>query len=88
MIEKEIKRNQPAAKLLRQFCDKASGKVSTSRKELQHRFDGLDWAIQKKFLGSKYQVRSVRPRMGSEETIQDVGQVFYPHRTGVLGTIP
>jgi hypothetical protein len=50
MIEKEIKRNQPAAKLLRQFCDKASGKVSTSRKELQHRFDGLDWAIQKKFL--------------------------------------
>ena len=50
MKEKEIKRNQPAAKLLRQFCDKASGKVSTSRKELQHRFDGLDWTIQKKFL--------------------------------------
>lgn len=44
------KRNTPIVTLLKNFVDKKSGKVSDSRKEIQKRFDFLDWKDQKKII--------------------------------------
>ena len=37
------KRNTPIATLFKNYADKKSGKVSESRREIQRRFDCLDW---------------------------------------------
>lgn len=44
------KRNTPIAKLIRNYLNKKSGKVSESRDEIKWRFDYLDWKDQKKIL--------------------------------------
>lgn len=50
MKRKEYKRNKPVTTLLRQYVNKKSGKVSEAKRELQRRFDCLDWSQQKKIL--------------------------------------
>lgn len=49
-FDKRLRHNRPAATLLKEFCNKKSGKVTDARKELQRRFDGLDWPLQKKII--------------------------------------
>ena len=44
------KPNRPIRELIREFEDKQSGRVSTARKEIFRRFDGLDWKDQKRIL--------------------------------------
>ena len=44
------KPNRPIRELIREFEDKQSGRVSTARKEICRRFDGLDWKDQKRIL--------------------------------------
>lgn len=44
------KRNNPITKLIRNYVNKKSGKVSVSREEIKWRFDYLDWKDQKKIL--------------------------------------
>lgn len=46
------KRNTPIVTLIRNYIDKKSGKVSDSRREIQRRFEGLDWKDQKKILAA------------------------------------
>ena len=50
MPYKEQKRNAPIVTLIKNYIDKKSGKVSESRKEIQRRFEGLDWNHQKKII--------------------------------------
>ncbi len=49
-FDKRLRHNRPAATLLKEFCNKKSGKVTDARRELQRRFDGLDWPLQKKII--------------------------------------
>ena len=44
------KRNNPSKPLLKNYIDKNSGKVGEARKEIKHRFNYLDWSVQKRFL--------------------------------------
>ncbi len=46
------KHNAPIATIIRNYKDKKSGKVTTSRKEIQWRFDCLDWKDQKKIMAA------------------------------------
>ena len=46
------KKNTPIATLIKNYQNKKSGKVVVSRKEIQERFDYLDWKDQKKILMS------------------------------------
>ena len=50
MKSKERKRNTPIATLIKNYINKKSGKVRESRKEIQRRFDHLDWKDQKKIM--------------------------------------
>lgn len=50
MIYKTPKRNTPVATLIKNYVNKKSGKVTESRKEIQKRFEYLDWKDQKKIL--------------------------------------
>ena len=50
MKSKERKRNTPIATLIKNYINKKSGKVPESRKEIQRRFDCLDWKDQKKIM--------------------------------------
>ena len=50
MPYKQIPKNRPIATLVKWYADKKSGKVSDSRKEIQKRFDYLDWKDQKRIL--------------------------------------
>lgn len=50
MIYKTPKRNTPIATLIKNYVNKKSGKVAESRKEIQRRFEHLDWKDQKKIL--------------------------------------
>lgn len=43
-------KNTAASLLLKRFADKQSGKVGEARKEIQRRFDYLDWHVQKRIL--------------------------------------
>ena len=45
-----IKRYKPIARLIKDYTDKKSGKVSESRIEIQKRFKYIDWKDQKKIL--------------------------------------
>jgi hypothetical protein len=47
---KERKRNTPIVTLIKNYTNKKSGKVPESRKEIQRRFDYLDWKDQKKIM--------------------------------------
>ena len=44
------KRNTPIATLIKNYINKQSGKVTESRKEIQRRFDYLDWKDQNKIV--------------------------------------
>ena len=44
------RRNTPIATLIKNYLDKKSGKVADSRREIQQRFDHLDWKDQKKLI--------------------------------------
>jgi len=46
------KRNTPIVTLIRNFINKKSGKVIDSRREIQNRFDHLDWKDQKKIISA------------------------------------
>lgn len=50
MIYKTPKRNTPIATLIKNYVNKKSGKVAESRKEIQRRFEHLDWKDQKKII--------------------------------------
>ena len=50
MIFSERKRNTPIATLIKNYINKNSGKVRESRKEIQRRFDHLDWNDQKRIM--------------------------------------
>lgn len=50
MPYRQQKRNKPIASLIKWYMDKKSRKVSESRKEIQKRFDYLDWKDQKRIL--------------------------------------
>lgn len=50
MIYKTQKRNTPVATLIKNYVNKKSGKVAESRKEIQRRFEHLDWKDQKKII--------------------------------------
>ena len=45
-----IKHNRPINTVLKEYIERQKGKVVEARKELQRRFYGLDWNIQKKIL--------------------------------------
>ena len=49
-INTPITRNRPIATLIKQFSQKTKGKIVESRKEIQRRFDCLDWKDQKKII--------------------------------------
>ena len=42
--------NKPISIVIKGYMDKKGGKVTDSRKEIQRRFDGLDWEYQKQIL--------------------------------------
>ena len=44
------KHNTPAATLIRNYQNRKSGKVTVSRREIQQRFNGMEWRHQKKIL--------------------------------------
>lgn len=44
------KHNTPAATLIKNYKNKRSGKVSVSRREIQQRFNGMEWRHQKQIL--------------------------------------
>lgn len=44
------KHNRPINTVLKEYIERQKGKVVEARKELQRRFNGLDWNIQKKIL--------------------------------------
>ena len=50
MPYQQIPRNRPIASLIKLYLDKKSGKVSEARKEIQKRFDYLDWKDQKRII--------------------------------------
>ena len=50
MPYQQIQRNRPVATLIKWYIDKKSGKVSEARKEIQRRFDYLDWKDQKRII--------------------------------------
>lgn len=50
MPYQQIPRNRPITTLLKWFSDKKSGKVTDARKEIQRRFDYLDWRDQKRII--------------------------------------
>ena len=50
MPYQQIQRNRPIATLIKWYIDKKSGKVSEARKEIQRRFDYLDWKDQKRII--------------------------------------
>lgn len=44
------KRNRPISTVIKEFLDKKGGNVVTARKEIEWRFDALDWRYQKQIL--------------------------------------
>ena len=46
----KIEHNKPISIAIKGYMDKKSGKVTESRKEIERRFDGLDWRYQKQIL--------------------------------------
>ena len=48
MAYKQEQRNRPISSLIKWYLDKKSGKVSDARKEIQKRYDYLDWKDQKR----------------------------------------
>ena len=49
-MENTIKRNRPIRIVLKEYVERRKSKIVEARKELQRRFAGLDWSIQKKIL--------------------------------------
>lgn len=49
-MNRNVKRNNPIATVIKNYVDKKSGKVSESRNEIRKRFSGLDWEDQKRIM--------------------------------------
>lgn len=49
-MKNSAKQNRPIRTVLKEYIERKKGKVVEARKELQRRFSGLDWNIQKKIL--------------------------------------
>lgn len=49
-MNRNVKRNNPIATVIKNYVDKKSGKVSESRNEIRRRFMGLDWKDQKRIM--------------------------------------
>lgn len=49
-MKNSTKYNRPIRTVLKEYIERKKGKVVEARKELQRRFNGLDWNIQKKIL--------------------------------------
>lgn len=49
-MKNSTKYNRPIRFVLKEYIERKKGKVVEARKELQRRFNGLDWNIQKKIL--------------------------------------
>ena len=50
MFYKKTPRNRPIATLIRWYSDKKGGKVTEARREIEKRFDFLDWKDQKRII--------------------------------------
>lgn len=46
----KIERNKPISIVIKGYLDKKGGKVTDSRKEIQKRFNGVDWEDQKRIV--------------------------------------
>lgn len=49
-MDKNYNRNRPVATLIKEYTERRKGKLSSARRELQRRFDYLDYNQQKKIL--------------------------------------
>lgn len=74
MSYKQIPRNRPIATLIEWYSDKKSGKVTDARKEIQKRFDYLDWNVQKRIVLTFLQSRVDRQAMGLWKGIPPMGR--------------
>lgn len=52
MNYRKYKRNTPTGTLIKNYVNKRSGKVREARKEIERRFDYLDWVYQKKIMAA------------------------------------
>ena len=65
--------NRPISIVIKGYMDKKGGKVTDSRKEIQRRFDGLDWEYQKQIFFCILAVWRDRQRLGIQEVISNLG---------------
>jgi hypothetical protein len=52
VMRRVIPRNKPIATVIKNYIDKKSGKVTESRDEIERRFYGLDWKVQKRIVNA------------------------------------
>lgn len=72
------RRNTPIATLIKDYQNKKSGKVGVSRKEIQERFDHLDWKDQKKVLMSFLQAGMTDRKWASYKLLSYWDKSFEP----------
>lgn len=72
------KKNTPIATLIKIYQNKKSGKVGVSRKEIQERFDHLDWKDQKKILMSFLQAGMTDRKWASYKLLSYWDKSFEP----------
>ena len=72
------KRNTPISSLIKNYINKKSGKVGVSRKEIQERFDHLDWKDQKKILTSFLQAGMTDRKWASYKLLSYWDKSFEP----------
>lgn len=72
------KRNTPISTLIKNYLNKKSGKVVVSRREIQERFDYLDWKDQKKILMSFLQAGMTDRKWASYKLLSYWDKSFEP----------
>ena len=72
------KRNTPISTLIKNYINKKSGKVVVSRREIQERFDHLDWKDQKKILMSFLQAGMTDRKWASYKLLSYWDKSFEP----------
>lgn len=72
------KRNMPISTLIKNYLNKKSGKVVVSRREIQLRFDYLDWKDQKKILMSFLQAGIADRKWASYKLLSYWDKSFEP----------
>lgn len=72
------RRNTPIATLIKNYQNKKSGKVVVSRREIQERFDYLDWKDQKKILMSFLQAGMTDRKWASYKLLSYWDKSFEP----------